>query len=173
MAKQKVLILSADNFEDTELICPMNRLMEEGYEVDIASLEKGEIKGKKGYTVDANLAVTELSANPGRDYELLLLPGGKAPAALRENEKVLETARSFDRREKPIAAICHGPQILISAGLLKGKKATSYTSVASELKEAGANYEDTGVVVDGKYVSSRNPGDIPAFNREIIRQLKS
>lgn len=173
MPTQKVLLISADQFEDTELICPMNRLLEAGYGVDIASLEKGEITGKKGYTAQANLAVNELSGDPAQAYDLLLIPGGKAPAALRKSEPVLDIARSFDRAGKPIAAICHGPQILISAGLLKGKKATSYSSVARELKDAGADYEDTEVVVDGKYVFSRNPKDIPAFNREIMRQLQT
>ncbi len=167
----RVLIITADDFEDTELLCPMNRLLEAGYTVDVASLQKGSITGKKGYTVDADLSVEELSEEPSRDYDLLLLPGGKAPGKLRENDKVLDTARSFDKAGKPIAAICHGPQILISAGLLKDKQATSYTSVAPELKDAGALYEDAEVVVDGNYVFSRHPGDIPAFNREIMAQL--
>jgi protease I len=167
----RILIITADDFEDTELLCPMNRLLEAGYAVDIASLQKSRITGKKGYTVEADLAVDELPAEPSRDYDLLLLPGGKAPAKLRENSKVQDAARNFDQAGKPIAAICHGPQILISAGLLKGKQATSYTSVASELKDAGALYEDAEVVVDGKYVFSRHPGDIPAFNREIMAQL--
>ena len=167
----RILIVTADDFEDTELLCPMNRLLEAEYAVDVVSLEKGTVTGKKGYTVDVDIALDDLPIDPSQSYDLLLLPGGKAPAKLRKYEKVLDTARSFDKAGKPIAAICHGPQILISAGLLKGKRATSYTSVASELKDAGALYEDAEVVVEGKYVFSRHPGDIPAFNREIMAQL--
>ncbi|MDZ7820354.1 MAG: type 1 glutamine amidotransferase domain-containing protein [Candidatus Marinimicrobia bacterium] len=168
----RVLIISADKFEDTELLCPMNRLLEEGCIVDVASFEKGRIKGKKGYEVKVNIRLDELPDDPAGAYDLLLLPGGKAPAKLRRNEKVLETARSFDRAGKPVAAICHAPQILISAGLMEGRRATAYSAVADELKEAGAIYEDTEVVVEGNYIFSRHPGDLPAFNREIIRKLK-
>ncbi len=173
MNKARILIITADNFEDTELICPMNRLLEEGCTVDVASLSKGMVTGKKGYKVEVDLTVEELAKDPSETYDLLLLPGGKAPAELRQNNRVLEIARSFDRRQKPIAAICHGPQILISAGLLKGKRATSYSSVAPELKDAEALYEDSEVVVDGRYVFSRHPQDIPAFNREIMRQIEA
>jgi len=171
MSHHRVLILSADGFEDSELLCPMNRLLEAGYELDIASLTKGTITGKMGYTVEANLSVDEVPDDPSQTYGLLLLPGGKAPASLRKHDTVLEIARRFDRAGKPIAAICHGPQILISAGLLEGKKATSYSSVAKELKDAGAIYEDREVVVDGNHVFSRSPQDLPAFNREMMRQL--
>ena len=171
MSTGRILILTADQFEDTELLCPMNRLLESEFTVDVVSVDKGMITGKKGYTVDVDIALDDLPFDPSPSYDLLLLPGGKAPATLRQYEKVLDTARSFDKAGKPIAAICHGPQILISAGLLKGKRATSYTSVAQELKDAGAYYEDSEVVVDGNYVFSRHPGDIPAFNREMMHQL--
>jgi len=172
MSSKRILIISADKFEDTELLCPMNRLLEEGCSVDVASFDKGRIKGKKGYTVDANLALEDLPEDPAAAYDLLLLPGGKAPAKLRRDARVLKAAESFDKAGKPVAAICHAPQILISAGLMKGRRATSYEAVADELKEAGAIYEDTEVVVDGNYIFSRHPGDIPAFNREIMRKLK-
>jgi len=171
MPNQRVLIISADGFEDLELFCPMYRLLEAGYGIDIASLTKGKLTGKNGYTIEANMAVDEFSNNPSQSYELLLLPGGKAPATLRQNETVLNIARDFDQAGKPIAAICHGPQILITAGLLKGKRATSYSSVAKELDEAGAHYEDKEVIVDRQYVFSRTPKDLPAFNREMIDQL--
>ena len=97
--------------------------------------------------------------------------GGKAPAVVREESKPLEVARSFFDRSKPVAAICHGPHILISAGLLKGRRATCYMSVADELKTAGALYEDREVVVDGNLVTSRQPPDLPAFMRETMKLL--
>ena len=171
MAGKKALVLSAQNFEDTELICPMNRLQEAGYTIDLAAPQSGDFKGKVGYTAQANMSVSELPEDPGREYELLLLPGGKAPAELRKLDKAIQAAKSFDALGKPIAAICHGPQILITAGLLQGKNATCYSSVVEELKEAGANYLDQEVVVEGTYVFSRYPGDIPAFNREMMKQL--
>ncbi len=105
------------------------------------------------------------------DYDLLVLPGGKAPEKVRKEPKALEIARSFFKHNKPVAAICHGPQTLISAGLMKGKRATCYKSVAPELKEAGAFYEDKEVVVDGNLVTSRQPSDLPAFMRETLKKL--
>jgi protease I len=164
----KALILSADNFEDTELLVPLYRLREAGYTVDVASEKRDPIHGKRGYEVPVNKLFTEVSA---ADYAVLILPGGKAPSAIRNNPVVQEIARSFMSEAKPVAAICHGPQILVSAGLLKGRKATCYQTVAPELKEVGALYEDSEVVVDGHLITSRQPEDLPAFNRELMRML--
>jgi len=165
----KALIISADNFEDSELLYPYYRLQEENMEVDIASITKEKIKGKKGYEVEVDKTVGDIDPD---EYDLLILPGGKAPARLREEKKVLEIAAHFVKNNKPVAAICHGPQILISAGLLEGKNATCYASVAREMKEGGASYDDREVVVDGNIVTSRKPGDLPAFMRETIQLLK-
>ncbi len=165
----KALIISADNFEDSELLYPFYRLQEENMEVDIASITTDKIRGKKGYEFEVNKSVGDIDPE---EYDLLILPGGKAPARLREEKKVLEIAAHFVKNNKPVAAICHGPQILISAGLLEGKNATCYTSVATEMKEGGANYDDREVVVDGNIVTSRKPGDLPAFMREIFKLLK-
>lgn len=165
----RALIISADNFEDTELLYPFYRLIEEGFQADIASFEKGKIKGKHGYTVPVNLSIEEV--NP-ENYALLVLPGGKAPEALRKNPRVLEVVKAFYSAGKPIGAICHGPQILISAGLLSGKKATSYKSVAKELIEAGAQYEDKEVVMDGNLITSRMPSDLPYFMKALLDLLK-
>ena len=164
----KALILSADHFEDSELLVPYYRLQEAGVEVVVASLKRGAITGKHGYEVDVDKTIDE--ANPD-DYAILVLPGGKAPAVARKEPKALEIARSFFAQNKPVAAICHGPQILISAGLLKGRRATCYKSVADELKEAGSLYEDRKVVVDGNLVTSRQPSDLPAFMRETMKLL--
>jgi len=166
----KALILSADNFEDTELLVPLYRLREAGYTVQVASGRKTPIRGKHSYDVPVDLLFSEV--NPG-DYDVLLLPGGKAPAVIRDDPKVQEIARFFMQEGRPVAAICHGPQILISAGLLRGRKATCYQTVTTELREAGALYEDTEVLVDGNLITSRQPEDLPAFNRELIRMLGS
>ena len=165
----KALIMSADNFEDSELLVPYYRLKEAEVEVTVASLSRGTIKGKHGYEVAVDMTLDEV--NPD-DYAILILPGGAAPALVRKDPKSLEIARSFFTRIKPVAAICHGPQILISAGLLQGRHVTCYKSVADEIKGAGARYEDREVVVDGNLVTSRQPADLPAFMRETMKQLE-
>lgn len=165
----RALIISADNFEDTELLVPLYRLQEEGVQVDIASLKKGSIKGKHGYVVDANKTIKEVEPE---DYDMLILPGGKAPEVIRKDKDAVEIAKHFFQKNKPVSAICHGPQTLITAGLMNGRHATCYKSVAQEMKDAGAVYEDKEVVVDGKLVTSRQPSDLPAFMRETMRLLK-
>ena len=164
----KALIISADNFEDSELLVPFYRFREAGIEVEVASFGREKIKGKHGYEVAVDKTFAEVDAD---SCDILLLPGGKAPEAVRNEPQVLEITRRFFARNRPVAAICHGPQILISAGLVKGRRLTCYRTVAGEMKEAGALYEDSEVVVDGNLVTSRQPADIPAFMRETMKLL--
>ncbi len=165
----KALIISADRFEDTELLVPYYRLLEEGAEVDIASIKKDAIKGKHGYEVNVNKTLKEI--NPA-EYDMLILPGGKAPELIRHEKEAIDIAKFFFQTNRPVSAICHGPQTLISAGLLRGRHATCYKSVAQEMKDAGAIYEDKEVIVDGNLVTSRQPSDLPAFVREIMKKIK-
>ena len=102
----------------------------------------------------------------------MVLPGGKAPALLRTDAKVLNVAAEFMDEGKPVAAICHGPQILAAAGVIKGRKLTCYPEVEKDITEAGANYRDAEVIVDGNLITSRKPADLPAFNRELIKMIK-
>ena len=162
-------MISADNFEDSELLVPYYRLKEEGIKVDIASLKKGKIKGKHGYEVDVDKTLKEVDP---AEYDILVLPGGKAPETVRKERDAIDIAKHFFESNKPVSAICHGPQILITAGLLKGRHATCYRSVAPEMRDAGAVYEDKEVVVDGNLVTSRQPADLPAFLRETMKQLR-
>jgi protease I len=164
----KALIISADKFEDSELLVPYYRLKEEGIEVVVASMSLGAITGKHGYEVPVDMTLNEVNSD---DYAILVLPGGAAPAEVRKEPAALDITRDFFVKNKPVAAICHGPQVLISAGLLLGRCATCYKSVADELKEAGALYEDLEVVVDANLVTSRQPSDLPAFMRETMKQL--
>jgi protease I len=166
----KALILSANDFEDSELLVPYDRLKQAGVDVEVASVSKGTIRGKHGCQIAVDKTLDEVQP---REYDLLVVPGGRAPAALRTNEAALEIAASFLRTNKLVAAICHGPQLLVSAGLLRNRRATCYQSVAPELKQAGAAYEDKDVVVDGNLITSRKPGDLPAFMREIMKMLKT
>jgi protease I len=164
----KALIISADNFEDSELLVPLYRLKEEGVVVDIASMKKGKITGKHNYEVEVNKELNEVNAD---EYDVLILPGGKAPETIRREKKAVEVAKQFFEKNKPVSAICHGAQTLITAGLLKGRHATCYKSVAGEMKDGGADYEDKEVIVDGNLVTSRQPSDLPAFMRETINIL--
>jgi protease I len=164
----KALIISADNFEDSELLVPYYRLKEAGVEVSVVSVYRGAIKGKHGYEVAVDKTLDEV--NPD-DYAILVLPGGAAPALVRKEPEALEIARSFFARNKPVATICHGPQILISAGLLHGRRATCFRTVVKELKEAGALYEDREVIDDANLVTSRQPADLPAFMHETMKQI--
>ncbi|MDI6802176.1 MAG: type 1 glutamine amidotransferase domain-containing protein [Thermodesulfovibrionales bacterium] len=165
----KALIITADNFEDSELLVPYYRLKEEGIEVDIASPKKTRIKGKHGYEVEANKTLKEVNSD---DYDILILPGGRAPETIRREKEALEIAKHFFNKNKLVAAICHGHQTLITADLLQGRHATCYKSVAQEMKDAGAIYEDKEVVVDGNLITSRQPSDLPAFLRETMNILK-
>lgn len=166
----KALIISADGYEDSELLVPYYRFLEEDIEADIASMSEGVIKGKHGYEVDATKTLADVAPD---DYDILLLPGGRAPATVRKEQAALEIAKEFFRKKKPAAAICHGPQVLITAGLLEGRRATCYRSVADELKASGALYEDMPVIVDGNLVTSRQPSDLPAFMREVMKMVRA
>lgn len=165
----RALIVSADGFEDSELRVPLLGLRQEGIAVEVASIRPGRIRGKHGDEVEVDRLLEEVRPE---EYDLLVLPGGKAPALLRGERKALEIARAFMAANKPVAAICHGPQILVSAGVMTGRRATCYETLAAELKNAGARYVDDEVVVDRNLVTSRQPSDLPAFCREILRQLR-
>lgn len=164
----KALILSANDFEDSELLVPKYRLLEADYTVDVASDQKDVIKGKHGYEVRVDKSFAEVVP---AEYDVLILPGGKAPAAIRMDPMVISIVHHFFDANKPVGAICHGPQILISAGLLRNRRATCYSSVAEELKDAGALYEDCEVVVDDRLVTSRQPDDLPAFLRALMKVI--
>ena len=169
MSGVRALIISADRFEDSELLFPYYRLKEEGVHVDIASMKGGKIKGKHGYEVAVDKTLEKVSPE---EYDILILPGGKAPEAVRRDSNAIDISRHFFEKDKPVSAICHGAQTLISAGVLKGRHATCYKSVAKEMMGAGANYEDKEVIVDRNLVTSREPSDLPAFMRETLKKIR-
>ena len=162
----RALIVSSDRFEDSELSEPLQQLRANGVEVNVAAPQQGPITGKHGHRVSADLA---LSAVRTEDYDLLLLPGGEAPASLRKVPEAVAITRHFLQADKPVAAICHGPQLLIATGLMAGRTATCYRAVRQELEAAGVNYLDREVVVDGNLITSRQPADISAFMRAILK----
>lgn len=169
---KKILLVTYDNCDDSEVLYPLFRMREEGYAVEVASMEKRVIRAKYHFTVEADLLLNEV--DPAA-YDGLILPGGSAPEKIRVVPSALELARYFDRNRLPVAAICHGPQILISAGTLRGKKCTAYPGIRDDVIAAGGLYEDAEVVVDrdARLVTSRRPGDLPAFMREFVALIKA
>lgn len=161
----RVLFITAGGFEDLELFCPMYRLLEAGLDVDVAAATTATIKGKHGYKISPSITISRVKSS---DYDLLVLPGGNAPQTVRKDEQALSLVREYFSRDKPLAAICHGPQILISAGLVTGRRMTAYHKVQTELAAAGAQVTDEPVVVDGRLITSRVPSDLPYFCREIM-----
>lgn len=165
----KALIMVADGFEDMELYYPYYRLIEEGIGVDVATPQRGRITGKHGYTFDSKRTIAE--CNP-EDYDLLVIPGGRAPESVRLVEKAVAITRRMFEDGKTIASICHGGQLLVSADVLRGKTATSWKGIRDDLRAAGAKVVDKEVVVDGNLVTSRCPDDLPAFMRAAVGLLR-
>ena len=168
------VILTADKFEDLEVIYPYYRLLEEGVRVDIAAPKKEHLHGENGYSIEPTKTFDEVVPE---DYDMLFLPGGApegAPTTVRKHPLAQATARQFMSKDRPVASICHGPYTLISAGVVKGRKMTSFwgDGVPQELVKAGAQYVDAEVVVDGNLITSRYPGDLPAFMREVMKVVR-
>ncbi|HID43144.1 MAG TPA: type 1 glutamine amidotransferase [Archaeoglobaceae archaeon] len=168
--KPKILFLVEDDFEDLEMFYPYYRLIEEGYEVTVASTSLDEKKGKHGYMIKPDKEFSKI--NPA-DFDAVVIPGGKSPERVRLSKDAVSIVRHFIENNKPVAAICHGPQLLISAQGLGGRKVTCWKGIRDDVIVAGADYVDREVIVDRNLVTSRMPDDLPAFCRELIKKLKS
>lgn len=173
LSGKTVAVLAADGFEQVELTEPVKALREAGASVEIVSLKTGRIQGMKhltpGDTVAVDKAVADVDAG---SYDALMLPGGLAnPDQLRVDEDALRFVRGFFDQGKPVAAICHAPWLLIDAGVAEGRTLTSYKTIRTDLKNAGATVVDEEVVVDDGLVTSRCPDDIPAFNAKMIEEF--
>jgi protease I len=166
---QKVLLFVHNGFEDRELMIPFYRFQEAGYRVDVVG-PKAETtyNGEYGLNMKSDLAPEDVNID---DYAAIIIPGGRAPDRMRTNKGLVQLAKEAFEKGKVIAAICHGPQLLIEADVVKGKKATCYESVSTDLKNAGGIYLDKSVVVDGNLVTSRFPADLPDFCQETLRVL--
>jgi protease I len=170
LAGMRVAILATDLFEQAELLEPRKALQEAGAEVTVISPKQGEIQGvqhdKKDQKVKVDLALEQADA---ANFDAVMLPGGAMNAdALRVEQKAQQFVQNIDRANKPIAVICHAPWLLVSAGLVRGRKMTSYHTIKDDVRNAGAEWYDETVIRDRNWVSSRQPSDIPAFNREMI-----
>jgi protease I len=170
LSKARILIVATDGFEEWELFGPRQILQQRGAEVVLASLKLDPIQATvhddPGKTIRPDLTVDDAKAD---DFDALILPGGvRNPDHLRSHGNVIELIREFDRQGKPIAAICHGPWLLVEADLLRGRTATSWPSIRTDLKNAGATVIDEAAVTDANIVTSRNPDDVEAFTNSII-----
>jgi protease I len=165
---KKLLILVDDLFEDLEYYYPKIRLAEAGYQVVVAGNEKITYHGKKGLAAEPNLTIDEIKED---DYVGVIIPGGFAPDRLRRYPKVLELLKNYDKEGKLIAFICHAGWVPISAGIMKGRKATSVSAIKDDMVNAGTIWTDESVVVDKNLVSSRVPGDLGDFCKAIINTL--
>jgi protease I len=170
---KKVAILVADGFEQVEMTKPREALESEGANTKIVSVKDGQIQGMHhmdpGEKFDVDLTLDTVRPE---EFDALVIPGGLYnPDTLRSNQDALEFVRHFFREGKPVAAICHGPQVLISADLVRGRKMTSWPAIKVSMRNAGARWVDEEVVVDNGLVSSRKPDDIPAFNKKMIEEF--
>ena len=164
-----ILIISDDKFNDLELFYPYYRFSEAGCRVVLATPAGESIKGDHGFELKADLRAVD--AKPG-EYDMLYLPGGKAPASLRKDENVLAFVKQFAATGKPIAVICHGAQILAAADVISGKRLAAWPEVEDEIREAGGTFVNEALVEDGQFISGRWPGDLPMHLEAVMKRLK-
>ncbi len=172
---KRVAILATNGFEQSELMEPLRQLKEAGFSVQVIAPKGPQIRGWKdkdwGKSVDVDAELSGVSPN---DYDALVLPGGVInPDLLRIDEKAIAFIKAFDAAGKPLAAICHGPWLLVESGAAKGRDVTSWPSLKTDLTNAGARWQDAEVVVDGHIITSRKPDDLPAFCAAIIAAVNA
>ncbi len=168
--RARVACVLSDDFEDSEFRIPYDRMRKEGFQVDVIGLNAGqEIRGKKGKErVKADKGIDDVRPE---DYQALLIPGGYSPDHLRLDRRFVEFARAIDGQHKTVAAVCHGPQLLMTAGLVRGRTLTAWPTIQDDLKMVGAKVKDEPVVVDDNWITSRKPDDLGPFSDAIIQKL--
>lgn len=174
---KRIAALVGDGFEESELTEPRRALEDAGAIVTIVGIDeksRQKIRGKRGLDEGGSVKAEELVADcTAEDFDALLIPGGTSPDHIRTNKEVQRFVREFDAAKKPMFIICHGPQVLISSQIVRGRQLTGVHSIADDIRNAGGLYRDQPVVTDSNWVSSRNPDDLPQFNRAILEKLAS
>ena len=167
--KGRIAVLTTDKVEEVEFFYPYYRFVEEGYEVDVITPSGGALTGARGFGIRETVALADVRPE---DYVMLYIPGGHAPIELRANEAALSFVRAFARDRKLIGTVCHGPQVLVSAGLAEGATMTSWYGVEPEITDAGGVWLNQAVVEDDLIITARKPGDLPAELHRIIERLR-
>lgn len=166
--QKRVAMVLANNFEDVEATDPKEYLERQGAEVTVIGIEPGTITGKKGATLTADATFADVSPD---DFDMLVIPGGGAPENLRIHDPAVEFTRRFVESGRPVASICHGPQLLISAKVLQGRRLTAVNKIRDDITNAGGKYVDEPLVEDGNLITSRVPADLPVFDEALGRAL--
>lgn len=166
---KKVAVLVEDHYQVLEVWYPYLRLREEAIKTVLVGTGKKQYASKEGYPAEAELSIKDVNSD---EFDGVVIPGGYAPDILRRHKEINDFVRAMDKEKKLVAAICHAGWVLVSAGILRGRKATCFSAIKDDVVNAGADYVDKEVVVDGNLITSRNPFDLPAFCREIIRYLE-
>ncbi len=165
---KRVAVVLAKNFEDIEATSPIEALEGAGAEITIIGTKTGPIEGKKGAVLEATKTFNDVTP---ADFDMLLIPGGGAPENLRIDDAAVAWTKAFTESSRPVGAICHGAQLLISADVLKGRTLTAVNKVRDDIKNAGGYYVDEALVIDGNLITSRVPGDLPRFNDALVSAL--
>lgn len=169
-SRARVACVLSDGFEDSEFRIPYDRMRGAGYQVDVIGAKAGQrIAGKNGIEkISADKGIGEVRPE---DYQALFIPGGYSPDHLRLDPRFVEFARAFDQQHKTVAAVCHGPQLLMTAGLVKGRTLTAWPTVQEDLRQVGAQVKDEPVVVDDNWITSRKPDDLAEFSDAVVQRL--
>jgi len=169
-AQRAILMITAADTEDLEFFYPYYRFIEAGFKVDVATPDGGAFKGKQGLGLKDSKKLTDISAD---QYEMLYIPGGKAPAKLKKDDNAIALTQQFMTLGKPIAAVCHGPQLLAAADIIQGRRIAAWPEVEGEVSEAGATYVNQECVTDGPFTTARWPGDLPAHMKAVLAKLNA
>ncbi len=165
---KRVAVVLARNFEDIEATSPIEALNGAGAEITVIGTSTGPIEGKKGAVIEATTTFADVSPN---EFDLLLIPGGGAPENLRIDDGAVAWTKAFTESNKPVAAICHGAQLLISADVLQNRRVTAVNKIRDDIRNAGGEYVDEALVIDGNLITSRVPADLPQFNAAIVEAI--
>jgi deglycase len=168
--RARVACILSDDFEDSEFRVPYDRMRGEGFQVDVIAAKAGqEVKGKKGKEkVKADKGIADVRPE---DYQALFIPGGYSPDHLRIDHRFVDFVKAFDQQHKTVAAVCHGPQLLMTAGIVRGRTLTAWPTIQDDLKMVGAKVKDEPVVVDDNWITSRKPDDLQQFSDAILKHL--